>query len=168
MTIDYNDAKKLVRSQHGDREDGPIGVHLRSPIIVLWVALYIEIVYCAPLKGGAPNITVARWCYRIALKKISELRRNIVTDRIAQKLSIETEDESALRRAEFHCSLSQRFEYRLQPAWRTRDDPQHVRGRRLLFQRLAQLSAAGLHFLEQMHVLDGDHGLIGKGFQQLD
>ena len=32
---------------------------------------------------------------------------------------------------------------------------------RLLFQRF-------LEFLEQPHVLDGDHGLIGEGFEQLD
>src|SRR5262249_25803947 len=115
MTIDHNDAKQLVRPQHGDREDGPIGIHLRSPVIVLWVALDIEIVHSAPLEGGATDIAVAPRRYGIALKKISELRRNVVPDRIPQNLSIEAEDEPAFRRAEFHRSLGQRFEYRLQP-----------------------------------------------------
>src|SRR5215831_5871189 len=39
---------------------------------------------------------------------------------------------------------------------------------RLVLARLCQLAARVLDFLEQPHVLDGDHGLIGKGGDQLD
>ena len=35
-----------------------------------------------------------------------------------------------------------------------------------MLQRLAQFRVALLDFLEQPHVLDGDHRLIGKGFEQ--
>src|SRR5262245_22174540 len=41
------------------------------------------------------------------------------------------------------------------------DDVEHVRGRSLLLQRVAQL-------VEQPRVLDRDHGLIGKSRHQLD
>ena len=39
--------------------------------------------------------------------------------------------------------------------------PKNFARRRLLLQRF-------LEFLEQPHVLDGDHGLVGEGFEQLD
>ena len=43
-----------------------------------------------------------------------------------------------------------------------------VAGRGLLLQRLGQLAVARLHLLEQPHVLDGDHRLVGEGLEQLD
>ena len=50
---------------------------------------------------------------------------------------------------------------------RTADDLEHVGGRGLLLQRLRE-SRSRLHLLEQPHVLDRDHGLVGEGLQQLD
>ena len=35
-----------------------------------------------------------------------------------------------------------------------------------MLQGLAQFRVALLQFLEQPHVLDGDHGLVGEGFEQ--
>jgi len=37
-----------------------------------------------------------------------------------------------------------------------------------MFQGLAQFCVALLDLLEQSHVLDGNHGLIGEGLQQSD
>ena len=51
---------------------------------------------------------------------------------------------------------------------RRRDDLQHLRGRGLLLQRLGQLARARLHLVEQPHVLDSDHRLVGEGLDQLD
>ena len=45
---------------------------------------------------------------------------------------------------------------------------EHLRRRRLLLQRLAQFPRALLLGVEQPHVLDGDHRLVGKRFSQLD
>jgi hypothetical protein len=45
---------------------------------------------------------------------------------------------------------------------------QHLRGRRLLLQRLAQLESASLHLVEQPRVLNRDHGLVGEGLDQRD
>ncbi len=51
---------------------------------------------------------------------------------------------------------------------RAADNAKHLRRCRLMFQCLAQLCVALLEFLEQADVLDGDHGLIGEGFDQCD
>ena len=45
---------------------------------------------------------------------------------------------------------------------------QHLGGRGLLLQRLGQLARARLHLVEQPHVLDRDHRLVGEGRDQFD
>jgi hypothetical protein len=40
---------------------------------------------------------------------------------------------------------------------------QHLGGCRLLLQRLAQLACSRLHLIEQPHILDRDHRLVGEG-----
>ena len=45
---------------------------------------------------------------------------------------------------------------------------EHVCGGGLLLQRFRKIVGARLHFVEQPHVLDGDHGLVGEGGHQLD
>ena len=46
--------------------------------------------------------------------------------------------------------------------------PQDLARRCLLFQRFSQIAIAFLQFLEQPHVLDGDHRLVGEGFEKRD
>ena len=53
------------------------------------------------------------------------------------------------------------LEHRLHVRRRTGDHLQDVGRRGLPLQRLLRL-------VEQPHVLDGDHGLVGEGLQQLD
>ena len=60
------------------------------------------------------------------------------------------------------------IEDRLQIERRAADDVQHIARRGLILERLRQLARARLHLLEQPRVLDGDHGLVGEGLQQLD
>ena len=57
--------------------------------------------------------------------------------------------------------LRDHIQHRLNIRRRAGDDTQDFTRRRLLLQRL-------LEFLEQPHVLDGDHGLVGEGFKELD
>ena len=59
----------------------------------------------------------------------------------------------------------QRVEHGLQIERRAADDLQHVGGRGLLLQRLGEIARARLHLVEQPHVLDRDHGLVGEGLR---
>ncbi len=65
------------------------------------------------------------------------------------------------RRCASHCQ--HRLKYRLQLAGRAGDHAQHLRGRGLLLQRFGELAGARLHLVEQPHVLDRDHRLVGEG-----
>ena len=65
-------------------------------------------------------------------------------------------------------ALDDGVEHRLHVRRRAADDAEHLGRRRLMLQRLAQFRVALAEFLEQAHVLDGDHGLIGEGLEQRD
>ena len=54
-------------------------------------------------------------------------------------------------------------EHRLDIVGGARDDTQDLARRRLLLEGLRQVLVTGLQLLEQAHVLDGDHGLVGEG-----
>ena len=65
-------------------------------------------------------------------------------------------------------ALDDGVEHRLHVRGRAADDAEHLGRCRLMLQRLAQFCIALLDFFEQPHVLDGDHGLVGKGFEKRD
>ena len=58
------------------------------------------------------------------------------------------------------------LEHRLEFPGRAGDDPQHLRGRRLLFQRFAQIIGPPAQVANQPRVLDRDDRLVGKVLQQ--
>ena len=64
--------------------------------------------------------------------------------------------------------LDNPVEDRLHFGWRTADNIEHLARRSLLLQRFLQLARSRLHLLEQPRVLDGDHGLVGEGLEQID
>ena len=65
-------------------------------------------------------------------------------------------------------ALDDGVEDRLHVRRRAADDAEHLGCCRLMLQSLAQFCVALLEFLEQPHVLDGDHGLVGEGFEKSD
>src|SRR5258705_13288686 len=64
--------------------------------------------------------------------------------------------------------LQHLLENRLQFAGRGTDDLEDFRGCRLLLKRFRQVTRARLDFIEQPHILDGDHRLVGEGFGQFN
>ena len=61
--------------------------------------------------------------------------------------------------------LQNGVEDRFKLTGRAADDLQHLKGRRLLLQRLGQIVGALSQLVEKSRVLDGDDGLVGKGCQ---
>ena len=64
--------------------------------------------------------------------------------------------------------LHERIEHSLQVEGRAADNFQHVGGGGLLLKRFAQIARARLHLIEQAHVLDCDHRLVGESRNQLN
>ena len=48
------------------------------------------------------------------------------------------------------------------------DHAEDVAAAGLISQRLREIARLGLHLVEQPHILDGDHGLVGEGRDQFD
>src|SRR5215469_5950918 len=65
-------------------------------------------------------------------------------------------------------ALDDRIEHRLHVRGRSTDDAEHLSRCGLMFQGLAQFRVALLNLFEQPHVLDGNDGLVGEGFQEFD
>src|SRR5262249_32001194 len=86
----------------------------------------------------------------------------------AESISLTNEQIAELRLAEPDSVRQHGLENGLQLARRTRNDLQHLGGRRLLLQRLAQIVRALTQLVEQPRVLDGDDRLGGKGFDEPD
>ena len=62
-------------------------------------------------------------------------------------------------------ALDDGVEHRLHVRGRAADDAEHLGRCGLMLQGLAQFRVALLDLLEQPDVLDGDHGLSGKGLE---
>ena len=65
-------------------------------------------------------------------------------------------------------ALDDGVEHRLHVRRRAADDAEHLGRRRLMLQRLAQFRVALAEFLEQAHVFDSDHRLVGEGLEKCD
>jgi hypothetical protein len=61
-----------------------------------------------------------------------------------------------------------RPEHRLNLRRRSADHVEHVARRGLIFERFLQLRSPRLHLLEKADIVDGDHRLVGEGFQERD
>ena len=167
-SVDDGHPEQLVCPEHGNRQHGPHGVHLSRGVRVLGVGLRIVNVDGAQLEGGARHAAPAPRRDGIHLHECPELGGRVVAGHESQELAIEAEDERALGLAQADRVLRERLEYRLQVERGPPDHLEQLAGRRLLLERDAQVAVACLQLPEQAHVLDGDDGLIGEGFQKLD
>ena len=79
----------------------------------------------------------------------------------AQHVALYAIDLSINRVAQARGTFGNGVQHRLNVRRRAGDDAQDFACRGLLLQRFVE-------FLKQPHVLDGDYGLVGEGFKQLD
>ena len=86
----------------------------------------------------------------------------------AKCVAVAEEQVAELGLADSYRVCQYRLEHGHQVAGRAGDDLEHLGGRGLLLERLGQLAGARLHLVEQPHVLDRDHRLVGEGGDQLD
>ena len=86
----------------------------------------------------------------------------------SQDVAMPHEDAAVVRTTKFDRGIDQRVEHCREVEGRPADYLQNIGGCRLLAQRLAEFAAARLHLVEQAHIFDGNHSLIGEGLQQRD
>jgi hypothetical protein len=116
----------------------------------------------ASRRAAAVDRKWVRLCKRL------KLRRETVIGRHAKLAFLSQKNQAPLGLAQRGRGLDQCREHRVKIERRAADDLEHVGGRGLLLQRFTQVLRARLNLLEQPHILDGDHGLVGEGLEQLD
>ena len=164
-------ADKFVVLEHRDAHDRPIVAEFNRSEPVRIVNMRRNVVDLDHLlRGGSspeggvrrrPETQLASACLGIG-------GRRVVQRDGAKRISF-----AKPKRAEFGLTNASgirkhRLEHWLQLTRRATDDTQHLRGRGLLLQRLGEIARARLHLVEQPHVLDRDHRLVGEGGDQLD
>src|ERR1700731_3420332 len=97
------------------------------------------------------------------LEILLKLHWKAAARRDTAEIAVPQEDRDSLSLAQPPGGLDQRFQYGFKLKSRPADDLQDIGGGSLLFQGLGQLTGPRLHFVDQTHVLDGDHGLVGEG-----
>src|SRR4030095_611872 len=85
--------------------------------------------------------------------------KNVTIDLTNQRIVALTQPHGALR----YC-----LQHRLQIRRRSSNHAQNLARRGLLLQGLGAVAVAGMDFVKQPHVLDGDHGLVGEGIKKGD
>src|SRR5215470_15269332 len=105
---------------------------------------------------------------RSALAYFHECGRHIVKGDSAESIPLPEVQHAELGRADANRVREHGLEHRLQLAGRAGDHLQDLGAGRLLLERLGELARACLHLVEQAHVLDRDHRLVGEGLEQLD
>ena len=120
------------------------------------------------LEGGARHGAAPPGLDGMALGECPVLRGDIVRGDESKYPTIEAEDHGAFGRTQPHRVLGERLEDRLEIERRPPDHLEQFAGRGLLLERGPQLAVPRPELLEQANVLDGDHGLIAEGLQELD
>ena len=100
--------------------------------------------------------------------KFIKCRWRADSSRPAECLAVETEQGAELGLANACGVFQHGLEHGLQLAGRTADDLEHLGGRGLLLQRLAQIVGALAQLVEQPGILDRDDGLSSEVRHQLD
>ncbi len=116
-----------------------------------------------PLRNGAASRSELR-----SLGNIGEFLAESVHAGANELVADLPRQRRPVRFAQLGGGLDQNIQDLLQIEGRAADHLQYVGGRGLLMQRLGQLAGTRLHLVEQPHVVDRDHRLLGECLQQRD
>src|SRR5215470_16086595 len=120
------------------------------------------------IQHRTPGRYRAIWPRWIRLEKlIQDFGRKIVGRRNLQKFAVVEPNNAEYGLAQPRGALNNRIEHRLSIGRRPADDVKHLARRGLMFESLGQLLRARLHLIEESHILDRDHRLVGEGREQL-
>ena len=165
---DPTDGIAVTQQRHS--HDTSIGRHLcEAQAGIAGLCLHVGDLGNGAMQYRAAGGGVLAWRPRQhPLKDFQSFSAQTVATGEMDELAVEPHHEGELAATQPHRAFSDRVEHRLDVSRRARDDPQNIAGRRLVLERLGQFARTRLHLVEQPHVLDRDHRLVGEGGDQLD
>ncbi len=153
-------AQDLAVAHHGNAKPAPVTGRYRFRLVrVLGVGQDVLDTDGSAVADDAGADRVTARLERVARPML--VRAGAVRGLQVNQLAVESRHIRKLGRAKGGRTLGDRIEHRLHVRGRTCNDAKDLRGRRLPLQRLLRL-------VEQAHVFDRDHGLVGEGFQEGD
>jgi hypothetical protein len=169
-------SEHVVLPQHGDDEDGsPAMDALRLVQLILGIDQKIDDMDRLALERGPPDRRSSSGTDHIPLPVLADLGRGAIPGEDPKHLAVEASQQPPLGPGQPGRVLDEGVEHRLKVERRATDDFQDFARGCLLLERLAhsgmnlcQRPILFLKLREQAHVLNGDHGLVGKGFEERD
>ena len=159
---DPDHADRAAFARHRHRHHAPPAAARGNLTAILGVGEGVVYMNHGATEYRPPRRLLTARAHRVhAAQELEDIGRQVVVGDQMNELAIETEDGAEERTAEHNRVAGDRVEDLLDARLGLIDDAQDLARRRLLLQCL-------LRIFEQAHVLDCDHGLIGKGMQQLD
>src|SRR5260370_25478096 len=145
-------------------------------MLVLWIDLDIGYVDNCALQDRPTRKEGPRWTRReYAAHLLEGFGGVVVLGDLVNQLAVEPIELAEESIAQPHGAPDDRVEDRLDICRRAADHPKDLARRRLLLEGLGNLRMSSgegavllLQLLEQAHVLDGDHRLLGKRLKQGD
>src|SRR5262245_28265402 len=165
--VDDDDAKQGTFPQHRNTENSPEASNsLIADPIVFGVGQYVGDVNHSPLQSCPSRDAPSRDRRWIPLHELLVVGGDAVRDHRAETPTVLLEEEALVGLTKTGRVLNKRLQYRLEVERRSADDLQDLACGGLLLQGLGQLAVPGLELLEQTHVLDGDHRLVGERLEE--
>src|SRR5262249_22571271 len=176
LTIDDDCADQLVFLEHGNGNQSSCTSRLDqsdNARITLEIRLIRGEVgnlqyFFAPADAGERIVRMFARDVRTSLHVFIITRRQAERCHRMKRTIVVTEQYTKFGLADAHGIPQHGLEYRLQFTRRRADDLQHLRGRSLLLQRLAEIVRALAQLVEQPSILDSDDGLAPKTGEQRD
>src|SRR5438477_9447961 len=136
-------------------------------MLVLRIGLDVRDVGNRALEDRPPCPEGPGWARRVyAIRCLEGFGGVVVLGDPMEQLAVELIERAEEPVAQPHGASDDRVEDRLHVGLGPADDTQDLSCRRLLLKRLGEVAIARLQLLEQADILDGDHGLVGKGLEQ--
>ena len=140
---------------------------MKQPQLRRRVASKIREIGNFAVKDGAAHVAAVIDRNRRLPQELGQFGRDIRMPLHHQHVAFAKEQCADVSSTQFSRRAGERIHDSFEIERRPADDLQHVGGRGLLLQRFREIAGARLHLVEQPHILDRDHRLVGEGLQQL-
>src|SRR5262249_23783164 len=168
IALETDDGDHYAIAQQRNPEHGAIPADLLGlQHVVLGISQAIRQMNRFSLNRGSADQRAASRSYRMLKEVFDVMSPDVVRPHQVVFAILQLEEKGMFRLAQARRCLQDGINYWLQVVGRARNNVEHVTDRSLIVERLLDLARARLPLVEQPHVLDRNHRLVGESRDQL-
>src|SRR5262245_4362834 len=168
IALETDDGDHYAVAQQRNPEHGALPADLLGlQHVVLGISQAIRQVNRFSLNRSSADQRAASRSYRMLKEVFDIVGPDVVGPHQVVFAVLQLEEKGMFRLAQASRCLQDGINYCLQLVGRARNDVEHVADRSLIVERFLDLAGARLHLVEQPHVLNRNHRLVGEGVDQL-